>query len=467
MQRYAQLKGEQQRLESCLKETISSWKWEQLRDSEDADIVENNSSNGNDSDGDEMLDFEALPAKKNRSGVQISRCAPVGLPPPRPLLHPTAGSQPRLGFNSLRSRITGSKRRPVLEDSLTPPSSRGSPTMRSSSADRLETSSLRSSSSFIRLASYIAEQTDIADIGLAGINMVRAVRGARRKRAMEREREMQRLAKLIRKYHAQLVFVQGELARIDESGVLANGSRKGVPRSKRSAKHIMMDMVRNASAVLLTVLANLCWLLVVLQIARGALSALFVGEPDLTQRFTYFLPALSMAGGIEGRNKSAKGRLPAQLALPRTQLAMPPLITVCQVVSSGLLFAVVMFGILSFGSSVEESVHPLRFLISSYISRLLRARQWDWLPHILLSSDVLAAINPVTDSSVSPMAKHVEIPSKMVGRTSRIFYSSSSDLTSFYRGVQRESLAYYPRIAGEGVGKACVSAVGTTAYAGD
>ncbi|KAJ1931002.1 hypothetical protein EC988_009936, partial [Linderina pennispora] len=79
MQRFAQLKREQQRIESCLRKTISSWKWEQLRDSEEADIVEgsrsnsSSSSNSSNSSDSETLGFETMTKKQGRLSVTISK----------------------------------------------------------------------------------------------------------------------------------------------------------------------------------------------------------------------------------------------------------------------------------------------------------------------------------------------------------------------------------------------------------
>ncbi|KAI7823489.1 hypothetical protein BX661DRAFT_186722 [Kickxella alabastrina] len=231
-----------------------------------------------------------------------------------------------------------------------------------------------------------------------------------RRREREREREMQRLSRQIRKYHAQLLFVRGEMARTERSGLLkvpADGSGSG--SGSGSGAGAAVSLVGSVSAAVLVATTALCWLLVVVQVGRGALSAIFVGAPDLTHAFEYF----------QAREEGAAAEMPLETAPP---LVPHMLATACQLLSAALLFVVVMFGLLSMGASVEDSVHPLRFLASSYAAVLLRARQWDCLPRLLLHPTVLAAIDP------SP---HV----------SRLFFSSGADLASFYRHLQRQAAA--------------------------
>ncbi|KAJ1877059.1 hypothetical protein LPJ57_004150 [Coemansia sp. RSA 486] len=252
-----------------------------------------------------------------------------------------------------------------------------------------------------------------------------AGRQRRHQRQREREREMERLSRQIKKYHAQLLFVRAEMARTEKSGLL------GISAELDKKGPIYMRIVSSLSAAVLIAATALCWLLVVVQVGRGALSAIFVGEPDLTHSFTYFLPALAQtdAGLVLGAS-----------AVPDTQLAPAALVphalaTGCQLLSAALLFVVVMFGLLSMGTSVEDSVHPLRFLASSYVDRLLRARQWECLPLVFLHRSTLAALSPVGAAAAAPAVGQI------AGNTSRVFFSSSTDLTSFYRHLQRQAAA--------------------------
>ncbi|KAJ2758868.1 hypothetical protein H4S06_002501 [Coemansia sp. BCRC 34490] len=204
-----------------------------------------------------------------------------------------------------------------------------------------------------------------------------------------------------------------------------------------------MSFLGSASSVLVTVAASLCWLLVVLQVGRGALCAIFVGEPDLTHNFTYFIPALFQESndGVDSTAGFGSESF-AHLDMPHVgntiwQHALTPLlVTFCQMVSSTLLFVVVMFGVLSMGSSVEDSVHPLRFLVASYSGSLLRARQWHWLPYFLLSKSVLVHID--STRAVAHFASNNQL-GPVAGNTSRVFFSSSSDLTSFYQNLLRQT----------------------------
>ncbi|KAJ2611121.1 hypothetical protein H4S08_003309 [Coemansia sp. RSA 1365] len=227
----------------------------------------------------------------------------------------------------------------------------------------------------------------------------------------EREREMQALAQRIKRKHAQLRLVDAELAQIAGSGVLGSS---GVGATGR-----------RAVGALILAAAGLCWLLVVAQVGRGALSALFVGEPDLTQPFTYFIPALSSVTPA-----------PAQLSVARSaprSLVLAPLATACQVAAGVALFAAALCGILALESTVEDSVHPLRLAATAQIERVLRARQWLWLPRFMLRADVLAAIDP---SAARALAAGVS-PRRVAGNTSRAFFSSSVELTSYYRRLEQ------------------------------
>ncbi|KAI8320869.1 hypothetical protein GQ54DRAFT_199923 [Martensiomyces pterosporus] len=442
--RHTRLVSEQALIQKRLHATIKSWRWEHAQDSEEFGAVESHSS----------ADEQPLPtpprdARKKRA---------AGLPPPHPELGLQSG-KPRLRAGSRLASSAGAR--------ISSAATRGSSIPRSFRNDEPEgwlggsvpslhkqPTHLHASSSTGSLIQYHSDGTELSDDGSDGFYMVRAVRGAHRKRRREREREMQRLSRQIKRYHAQLLFIREDLAKLEDSGVLLSPAKDSDPHGSTAPKHgaewrLLATMASNAPSVVLSAAAGLCWLLVVLQVVRGALSAIFVGEPDLTHNFTYFIPALPtpQQGALLPAAPQIIGGAPIDThvhALPPLpfldwdQLSVPSLVTGCQVVSGVLLFVVVMFGLLSFGTSFEDSVHPMRFLLASYSVDLLRARQWHWLPRVLLTRDVLDAISPI---SSHPAFASVDPPTKLVGSTSCIYFSSSADLTSYYRDLQRKSAA--------------------------
>ncbi|KAJ2396547.1 hypothetical protein GGI05_001067, partial [Coemansia sp. RSA 2603] len=262
-----------------------------------------------------------------------------------------------------------------------------------------------------------------SDEDLAAAEVRRAAAKAIQRRRREREREMERLSRQIKKYHAQLLFVRAEMTRTEKSGLLE------IATSEVDKKAFYMRIVGSLSAAALIVATTLCWLLVVVQVGRGALSAIFVGEPDLTQNYTYFLPALVESSGA-GSSGLPSALMADDIAVSSAALVPHTLATGCQLLSAALLFVVVMFGLLSMSASFEDSVHPLRFLASSYVGRILRARQWECLPYLLLHPETLAAITPIY--------KPAAMSGPVVGDTNRVFFSSSADLASYYRNLQRE-----------------------------
>ncbi|KAJ2723785.1 hypothetical protein GGI07_002404 [Coemansia sp. Benny D115] len=251
----------------------------------------------------------------------------------------------------------------------------------------------------------------------------------------ERQREMERLSRQIKKYHAQLLFVRTEMTRMERSGILADAGAETTLENAGWKRRYAAKVLASVSAGLLIAATALCWLLVVLQVGRGALSAIFVGEPDLTHSFTYFLPAVATppAGSVF---RDVKG-MGAVATVPAASLVPHALATACQLLSAALLFVVVMFGLLSMGSSFEDSVHPLRFLASSYAGGLLRARQWECLPRILLHPVVRQSITPV----VFPDTESLAVSADAANVFCRVYFSSSADLTSFYRHLQRQAAA--------------------------
>ncbi|PIA13965.1 hypothetical protein COEREDRAFT_89178 [Coemansia reversa NRRL 1564] len=257
---------------------------------------------------------------------------------------------------------------------------------------------------------YYSDTTDTSgdeEAGRARYTVRRAAVQLRR----ERECEMQALARRIKRNHTQLRLVDVELAQIAGSGVLGSSGAGATGR--------------RAVGALILAAAGVCWLLVVAQVGRGALSALFVGEPDLTQPFTYFMPALSSV-------TPAPAQLSVARSVPRS-LVLAPLTTACQVAGGAALFAAALCGILALGSTVEDSVHPLRLAATVHVERVLRARQWLWLPRFLLHAEVLAAIDP---SAARALAAGVS-PRRVAGNTLRAFFSSSAELTSYHRQLQQ------------------------------
>ncbi|KAJ1768578.1 hypothetical protein LPJ74_004778 [Coemansia sp. RSA 1843] len=452
--RYRKLKHERAKIERQLQKAIGSWKWERIRDSDEAWVL------------DDFCDIEAKKSPSLRSPpASRSRNSISDLPPLHPGLSPKMDSVESRPYRTVAYRQSRISARPrfargggVLPGSaIFQPqdvSMDYAPSFHQTSANA--TPNLQSASMFL----YQSDGTDSSDDGANDSWTNQTTQRTQRQQQLERERAMKQLSRQIRKYHAQLLFIREDMRRLDESEVLGMAdndvSNTDSISSSRSRSQVfkrttLMSLAGSASSILVTVTASLCWLLVVLQVGRGALSAIFVGEPDLTHNFTYFIPALppgnidglgsaaaataagylhSSPGSASGFSKQTNGSIVWQREL------IPPLATLCQMISSALLFVVVMFGVLSMGSSVEDSVHPLRFLIASYSGSLLRARQWHWLPYFLLSEALLVRINPTC--VVAHFASSNQLGC-VAGNTSRVFFSSSRDLTSFYRGLLRQA----------------------------
>ncbi|KAJ1820893.1 hypothetical protein LPJ75_000839 [Coemansia sp. RSA 2598] len=419
--RYRRLRLELSRIELRLEQAIGSWKGGQSTSDSDHWISDSGSASASASASDSESEMA-----RSRSVAELPPAHP-GLPRNTNFARAqhaarTIAGRPR--------RLSTSKPSPAL---LSPPplqlralgTSPPSPHLR----DRKRLG--RRPLSSVSLATSPMDASTVFDADFTVLDTqspaARDHAGRKRQREREREREMERLSRQIKKYHAQLLFVRAEMARTEKSGLLDISSQEN---SKASS---YIRILSNVSAAVLVAATVLCWLLVVVQVGRGALSAIFVGEPDLTQNITYFLPALA---GSDGASLPA-----ASTAIPSAQLAPAALIphalaTCCQLLSAALLFLVVMFGLLSMGTSVEDSVHPLRFLASSYANKLLRARQWELLPYIFLHPRALASILPIHATASAALAV-----SQVAGNTSRIFFSSSTDLTSFYRHLQRQAAA--------------------------
>ncbi|KAJ2676017.1 hypothetical protein GGI25_003751 [Coemansia spiralis] len=448
--RCRKLKYEQSRIERLLQRAIGSWKWERIRDSDEAWVI------------DGFCDVTPNAASTKQSAIQnsFSRSSISDLPPIHPGLSRNTETLSSRPYRTVACRPAQMPSRPRITRDAFSPDLFGfqpkdvavdyAPSFHRASAHPI------TSFSTTNMFSYYSDDTDSSDDGLGGSQMAHTARKEYKRRQLEREREMQQLSRQIRKYHAQLLFIREEMKRVDESDVLntededtESSSPTPLNASNVSRRGSLMLLIGNASSILATVTASLCWLLVVLQVSRGALSAIFVGEPDLTHNFTYFIPALASShiekpslaakfGVHESHSINNPHSLNRQLeeSLDWSGSAISPLVTICQMVSSALLFVVVMFGVLSMGTSVEDSVHPLRFLAASYIGSLLRARQWEWLPYFLLPKHVLADIDPT--GVIMHLLSNSQLGS-VAGNTSRVFFSSSRDLTSFYREIQRQS----------------------------
>ncbi|KAJ2689005.1 hypothetical protein IWW39_001809 [Coemansia spiralis] len=370
--RYVQLKTEQQRIEARLQRAIGSWKWERIQGADDAWVID---SCSDDDDREAVQKPDSIESVRSSSTVTAAR-----LPPAHPGL---AHSASVTGFRQLArvSSIRGPRRRlrPLAEPSA-------------------------SSSSLI---SYLSDELCSSDDGHVDISIGRAARAAQARRQRERESEMQRLSRQIKKYHAQILFVREELSRINWSD-LGDLSERAVER-KTGSRRVLVALARGASSVLVLVGASLCWLLVVLQVGRGALSAIFVGEPDLTHGSSHFVPV---------------------------QVAVSPLVSACQVVAAMSLFVVVMFGVVSVGP-----MDPMQLLGTPWLGVLVlpRARQWRWMPQALLGNGVLAAVDP--RAGMARLSEAAAGAGPVSGNTARVFFSSSADLTSYYRELQRQPLA--------------------------
>ncbi|KAJ2783969.1 monovalent cation:H+ antiporter, CPA1 (nhx1) [Coemansia interrupta] len=410
--RYRRLRLELARIELRLDQAIGSWKGGQVS-----------------SDGERWAsDVCSSDSEPETLRTQSAALLPA-LPPMHPglprntnfvLSHPnrTISGRPRRG--SAQPFQTGSQGKSAL------PPLPLSPHLQN---DGWHSREFRSSANLAASAGAGSELRYSSDEDLAAAEVRRAAAKAVQRRRREREREMERLSRQIKKYHAQLLFVRAEMTRTEKSGLL------DIATGEVEKKSFYVRVLGSLSAAALIVATTLCWLLVVVQVGRGALSAIFVGEPDLTQNYTYFLPALVDAGAAASSNLSGLSSFvttTADKAAGSSGALVPhALATACQLLSASLLFVVVMFGLLSMSASFEDSVHPLRFLASSYVGRLLRARQWECLPYLLLHPETLAAI--------TPSYKPETMSGPVAGDTNRVFFSSSADLASFYRHLQREA----------------------------
>ncbi|KAJ2862804.1 hypothetical protein GGH94_004035 [Coemansia aciculifera] len=370
--RYAQLKTEQQRIEARLQRAIGSWKWERIQGADDAWVID---SCSDDDDRGKPQKPEASESMRSSSTATAAR-----LPPAHPgLVH--SASVTGLRQSARLSSIRGPRRR--LRPSAEPSASSSS------------------------LISYLSDELCSSDDSHVDISIGRAARAAQARRQREREGEMQRLSRQIKKYHAQILFVRAELSRMNWSdlGDLSDQAAEG----KTGSHRVLVALASGASSVLVLVAASLCWLLVVLQVGRGALSAIFVGEPDLTHGSSHFVPA---------------------------QVTVSPLVSACQVVAAISLFIVVMFGVVSVGP-----IDPMQLLSASWFGMLLlpRAWQWRWMSRALLGNDVLAAVDP--RPGMAQLSEAEAGSGSVSGNTARVFFSSSADLTSYYRELQRQPLA--------------------------
>ncbi|KAJ2069629.1 hypothetical protein GGH13_004459, partial [Coemansia sp. S155-1] len=374
--RYAQLKTEQQHIEARLQRAIGSWKWERIQGADDAWVID--SCSDDDDDGNRRKPQSPDPSESMRSS---STATAARLPPAHPgLAHST--SVTGLRQSAKISSMRGPRRR--LRPSPEPSASSSS------------------------LISYLSDELCSSDDSHVDISIGRAARAAQARRQREREGEMQRLSRQIKKYHAQILFVRAELSRMNWSdlGDLSDQAAEG----KADSRRVLVALASGASSVLVLVAASLCWLLVVLQVGRGALSAIFVGEPGLTHGSSHFVP---------------------------TQVAVSPLVSACQVVAAMSLFIVVMFGVVSVGPT-----DPMQLLSASWFGSVLllpRAWQWRWMGQALLGSDVLAAVDPRPGMARLSEAESGTGP--VGGNMARVFFSSSADLTSYYRELQRQPLA--------------------------
>ncbi|KAJ2159015.1 hypothetical protein GGF46_003348 [Coemansia sp. RSA 552] len=431
-QRYTRLLREKSRIEARLRQAIGSWRWEQFHDTAGMRSFE------------DLGDLDPSPQDPSQERGLPSRASTPRLPP----AHPGLARQP--DGKGLRMYQTVAARRP-----------RGSPRKRPGIGKLLSATSspvaterpplpLDGATSPHSPILYYSDGADTSDDCDGSAQAQASARRAQRRLQRAREREMQEISRRIKKYHAQLLLVRDELCRIERSGFLETAARssEGRPPAATGYSSILprlMATVRRGCSLLAMAAAAFCWLLLVLQIGRGALSAIFIGEPDLTSSFTYFFPALLTADPKSlGLEQTSHGQPagdhvqddpvsdPAILPAP----ALAPLVTACQLISSALLFIVVLFGVLSMGTSVEDSVHPVRAVVALYAEKLLCARQWEWLPRVLLPNDVLADLDPT--STAQKLASRSE-PRLVVDNMSRGFFSSSADLTSYYRQLLRQS----------------------------
>ncbi|KAJ2451524.1 hypothetical protein EV183_003558 [Coemansia sp. RSA 2336] len=407
--RFMQLSSTKSRIERQLRQAIGSWKWECFHGSDDS------------------LWFDGLEPEPEPEPLpaSISSKSAARLPPVHPGLAQQAKFQ-TVATGRPNASLKRRARRMVLSPSALQMDS-------AESDDSYADGNISPHSPVL----YYSDTLDSSDDGLGDSQKRRIAERTHRRLQQAREREMQGISRKIKQYHAQLVYISDEMSRIDASGILANGQNPEAPKSGAWA----LVAAARAPALLVMAAAVFCWLLVVLQVGRGALSAIFVGEPDLTSSFTYFMPALvsSRTSAITASNSKQTQSEFKSVSDPPAML--PLLITACQLVSGMLLFVVVLFGVQAMRFSVEGSVLPVRAAAALHMDVLMQARLWAWLPPALLPTAVLRAIDPL------PVARQQRLPLPRVvaGNTSRVFFSSSSDLTSFYRQLQgQNTLAAVP-----------------------
>ncbi|KAJ1840134.1 hypothetical protein LPJ70_004781, partial [Coemansia sp. RSA 2708] len=402
LQRFARLQREQSRIERQLQLAIGSWKWERFHDTTD------------------LLGFEDLSDTESRPEPPTRHAAPQ-LPPAHPGLARKPAKDPRQHQTIAFRRSGAPQKRTTARAALSlAPSTLQMDNTSPTEQDSLHCDGAASPHSPVL---YYSDNFDSSDDGMDDSHQRYAAKRLQRRLQRAREREMHELSRKIQLYHAQLVFIRDELARLDASGIL--DSARNTQLAGLSGMAAVAKMALSLLAIAATVL---CWLLVVLQIAYGALNAIFVGEPDLTSSYTYFMPALVASNSTAPPVN--RGTAPF---VPKAGWLQATLISVCQLASGALLFVVVLFGVLSMGSTVESSVLPVRAVAASHAATLIRARQWAWLPR-MLPARVLGAIDP------APAARLLaEQPRVVAGSTSRAFFTSSADLTSYYRQLQREA----------------------------
>ncbi|KAJ2246765.1 hypothetical protein GGH97_002358, partial [Coemansia sp. RSA 475] len=426
LHRFTRLQREQARIERQLRQAIGSWKWEQFHDADDMmafDGIDDGPSLGIASD-----------ASRNTASLQLPPAHPgLALKPSKDPGQPQTVAVRGLG-------VSTKHRSGRMAVSLAPSTVHLDKAQAGSvhASDKDKAQQLDGTVSPHSPVLYYSDTLDSSDDGLGDSQKRRIVERTQRRLQRVREREMRELSLKIKKYHAQLTFIGEELARIEASGILED-ARTASPASVTAARgvsRLVLAATKKAAAILVMAAAAFCWLLVVLQVARGALSAIFVGEPDLTSSFMYFMPALAHSADSGGADVGSEADAMAAVAVQGwAHTLLPPLITACQLVSGALLFVVVLFGVLSMESSVEGSVLPARAAAASYAEALVCARLWAWLPQTLLPAHVLAAIDPAPAQQLA-----VREPERVAGSTSRVFFSSSADLSGFYRQLQRQAV---------------------------
>lgn len=468
--RYQQFQDEKQRIEDRLQRAIGSWKWEHIQDGDDSWIFVD-SRDGSDTD-DMGMGLQQLAKPLHPADA---------LPPAHPGLSHSASntlgrffSQLSVANRVLSPRHSGSTeacRQYYPEDRPSPsnsdhqenisaafPRRQAHRTRRPFDSPQFYRSRSPSPSPSVSSATSLSEDfapvlsdeldMNIDNVSANAIARRREARIAQKQRRRRRDDELERLSTQIKKYHAQLLFIDSEMESLEKSQALtmedAGSNGQGAADNTALSCKRFAVLVKRAVLILVSAAVALVWVLVVLQIGRGALNAIFVGEPDLTHNFTYFFPALSTA--IQDRYLPADiGSTAASSSFPNSsenysvwsRIIFPTIITGCQAVSGALLFVVVLFGLLSVGTSVEDSLLlPLRFLISTNSGSLLRARQWRWLPYTLLNQSILAVIDPTL--AMAMLKANSASNSAVAGHRCQVFFSSSADLTSYYRVLQKQ-----------------------------